>query len=158
LPPGIVIPMWLGGMVFVPPCCFTGDGAWLRAGRKRYGLIRAVSDPPKSKPSRSASGSSSECQPRSPGSNEFLREAVKLGHNKINLALSVIVRLGFAVKTAAETLDVSRFPLHSRLREGSRPRGRSLKSEDSEPLSAIRTLTDDRPTYGYRLIWALLNR
>jgi transposase InsO family protein len=25
-------------------------------------------------------------------------------------------------------------------------------------LSAIRTLTDDRPTYGYRRIWALLNR
>jgi transposase InsO family protein len=25
-------------------------------------------------------------------------------------------------------------------------------------LTAIRTLTDDRPTYGYRRIWALLNR
>ncbi len=24
-------------------------------------------------------------------------------------------------------------------------------------MSAIRTLTDDRPTYGYRRIWALLN-
>jgi hypothetical protein len=25
-------------------------------------------------------------------------------------------------------------------------------------LAAIRTLTDDRPTYGYQRIWALLNR
>ena len=62
------------------------------------------------------------------------------------------------MKTVADTLGVSRSQLHSRLREGSRPRGRYQKSEDAEMLSAIRTLTDDRPTYGYRLIWALLNR
>ena len=62
------------------------------------------------------------------------------------------------MKTVADTLGVSRSQLHSRLREGSRPRGRYQKTEDAEILAAIRTLTDDRPTYGYRRIWALLNR
>jgi putative transposase len=77
---------------------------------------------------------------------------------KTDLALAVIARRGFAVKTVADTLGVSRSQLHSRLREGSRPRGRYQKSEDAELQTAIRTLTDDRPTYGYRRIWALLNR
>jgi transposase InsO family protein len=62
------------------------------------------------------------------------------------------------VKTVADTLGVSRSQLQARLREASRPRGRYQKSEDAELLSAIRTLTDDCPTYGYRRIWALLNR
>jgi putative transposase len=77
---------------------------------------------------------------------------------KTDLALAVITRRGFAVKTVADTLGVSRSKLHSRLREGSRPPGRYQKSEDAKMLAAIRTLTDDRPTYGYRRIWALLNR
>jgi putative transposase len=48
---------------------------------------------------------------------------------KTDLAVAVIARRGFAVKT-----------------------------EDAEILASIRTLTDDRSTYGYRRIWALLNR
>jgi hypothetical protein len=84
--------------------------------------------------------------------NEILRESVKVAHEKTDLALAVIARRGFAVKTVADTLGVSRSQLHSRLREGSRPRGRYQKSEDAEMLSAIRALTDDRPTYGYRRI------
>jgi transposase InsO family protein len=62
------------------------------------------------------------------------------------------------VKTVADTLGVSRSQLHSRLYEASRPRGRYHKTEDAGILASIRTLTDDRPTYGYRRIWALLNR
>jgi putative transposase len=62
------------------------------------------------------------------------------------------------VKTVADTLGGSRSQRHSRLREGSRPRGRYQKTEDGEILASIRTLTDDRPTYGYRRIGALLNR
>ena len=77
---------------------------------------------------------------------------------KTDLALAVIARRGFAVKTVADTLGVSRSQLHSRLREGSRPRGRYQKTEDAGILASIRALTDDRPTYGYRRIWALLNR
>jgi hypothetical protein len=55
--------------------------------------------------------------------NEILREAVKVAHEKTDLALAVITRRGFAVKTVTDTLGVSRSQLHSRLREGSRPRG-----------------------------------
>jgi putative transposase len=62
------------------------------------------------------------------------------------------------MKTVADTLGVSRSQLHSRLREGSRPRGRYQKTEDAEILASIRAMTDDRPTYGYGRIWALLNR
>jgi len=54
---------------------------------------------------------------------EILREAVKVAHEKTDLALAVLARRGFAVKTVADTLGVSRSQLHSRLREGSRPRG-----------------------------------
>ena len=90
--------------------------------------------------------------------NEILREAVKVAHERTDLAIAVIARRRFAVKTVADTLGVSRSQLHSRLREGCRPRGRHQKTEDAELLASFRTLTDDRPTYGYRRIWALLNR
>ncbi len=75
--------------------------------------------------------------------NEILREAVKVAHEKTDLALAVITRRGFAVKIVTDTLGVSRSQLHSRLREGSRPRGRYQQSEDAEMLTAIRTLTND---------------
>jgi hypothetical protein len=90
--------------------------------------------------------------------NEILREVVKAAHEKTSLALAVIARRGFAVRTVADTLGVSRSQGHSRLREGSRPQGRYQKTEDAEILASIRALTDDRLTYGYRRIWALLNR
>jgi putative transposase len=77
---------------------------------------------------------------------------------KTDLALSVIARRGFAVKTTADTLGVSRSQLHSSLREGGRPRGRYEKLGDAEVLAPTRTLTGDRPTHGYRRIWALFNR
>ncbi len=80
--------------------------------------------------------------------NEILREAVKVAHEKTDLELAFIARRGFAVKTVADTLGVSRSQLYSRLREGSRPRGRYQRSEDAELLATILTFTDDRPTYG----------
>jgi hypothetical protein len=70
--------------------------------------------------------------------NEILREAVKVAHEKTDLALAVIDRRGFDVKIVADTLGVPRAQLHSGLREGSRPRGRCQKSEDAEMLTAIR--------------------
>jgi hypothetical protein len=90
--------------------------------------------------------------------NEILGEAVKVAHEKTDLALAVIARRRFTVKTVADTLGVSRSQLHSRLREGNCPQGRYQKSEDAEMLAPMRTLTDDRPTYVYRRIWATLNR
>lgn len=62
------------------------------------------------------------------------------------------------MKTVADTLGVSRSQLTERLKGEPKPRGRYHKTDDSELLVAIRTLTDGRPTYGYRRIWALLNR
>jgi hypothetical protein len=90
--------------------------------------------------------------------NEILREAVKVAHEKTHLALAVIARRGFKVRSVADKLGVSRSQLHSRLREGSRLRRGYQKSEDAKVLAAIRTLPDNRPTYGYRRICLLLNR
>jgi len=62
------------------------------------------------------------------------------------------------VKRVAETLAVSRSQLTERLKGQPRPRGRYGKAEDGELLAPIRNLLDERPTYGYRRIGALLNR
>ena len=58
----------------------------------------------------------------------------------------------------AEVLDVSRSQLHARASGVSRPRGAYHKTDDVELLPAIRRLVDQRPTYGYRRLTALLNR
>ncbi len=62
------------------------------------------------------------------------------------------------MKTVADTLSVSRSNLIERLKGKSKPRGPYNKVEDAELLPAIRRLVDQRPTYGYRRITALLNR
>jgi putative transposase len=62
------------------------------------------------------------------------------------------------VKVVAQTLGVARSQLHERLSGRGRPRQRYAKPEDGELLPAIRSLVDERPTYGYRRIGALLNR
>jgi putative transposase len=48
--------------------------------------------------------------------------------------------------------------LHERLRNGTTPRRRYLKAEDAELLGSVQQLVDERTTYGYRRIGALLNR
>jgi len=62
------------------------------------------------------------------------------------------------VKTVSDALGVSRSQLNARLKGSGKARGRYRKVDDSELLAEIRTLTDDRPTYGYRRVGALLNR
>jgi putative transposase len=62
------------------------------------------------------------------------------------------------VKRVAETLGISRSQLAERLRAGLKGRSCYRKAEDAELLLALRSLTDERPTYGYRRIGALLNR
>ena len=61
------------------------------------------------------------------------------------------------MKAIAETLGVSRANLIER---PSRAPGRRpyRKPEDATPLPVIRRLVDERPTYGYRRLTALLNR
>jgi putative transposase len=62
------------------------------------------------------------------------------------------------VKRVAETLGVSRSQLTARLKGQARPRSRYRKTDDAELLAPLRSLVDERPTYGYRRIGALLNR
>ena len=62
------------------------------------------------------------------------------------------------MRRVAEVLGVSRSQLHERLRRSPQERGRYRKSEDAELLEPVRRLVDERPTYGYRRIGALLNR
>ena len=61
------------------------------------------------------------------------------------------------MKAVADTLGVSRSNLIERLKGRSKPRGPYNKAEDAELLPAIRRLVDQRPTYGYRRIAALLS-
>jgi putative transposase len=62
------------------------------------------------------------------------------------------------MKAVADTLGVSRSNLIERLNGKSKPRGPYRKAEDAQLLPAIRRLVNERPTYGYRRIAALLNR
>lgn len=62
------------------------------------------------------------------------------------------------MKAVADTLGVSRSNLIERLKGRPKPRGSYHKAEDAELLPIIRRLVDQRPTYGYRRIAALLNR
>jgi len=62
------------------------------------------------------------------------------------------------VKRVAEVLGVSRSNLVDRRDGKSRPRGPYRKSDDEDLLPLIRRFVDERPTYGYRRITALVNR
>ncbi len=61
------------------------------------------------------------------------------------------------MKVIADTLCVARSNLIEQLARP-KPCGRYRRQGDDELLTAIRQLTDARPTYGYRRITALLNR
>jgi putative transposase len=54
------------------------------------------------------------------------------------------------VKRVAEALEVSRSQLSERLRGVSTPRSTYSKVADVDLLPPLRTLVDERPTYGYR--------
>ena len=62
------------------------------------------------------------------------------------------------MKAVAETLGVARSNLIDRRAGVTKPRGRYRKDEDADLLPLIRAIIDKRPTYGYRRVWALLNR
>ena len=62
------------------------------------------------------------------------------------------------MKTVAATLQVARSNIIER-RDGSRPqRGPQSRAGDLDLIADIRHLVDQRPTYGYRRIAALLKR
>jgi transposase InsO family protein len=62
------------------------------------------------------------------------------------------------MKRVAEALGVSRSNLAERAKSVTPPRGRYLKAGDAALLPVIRSFVDERPTYGYRRITALVNR
>jgi putative transposase len=62
------------------------------------------------------------------------------------------------MKTVAETLDVARSNLIARRAGATKPRGPYRKAGDADLTPLIRAIVDERPTYGYRRVWALLNR
>lgn len=62
------------------------------------------------------------------------------------------------MRRVAEVLGVSRSQLTERLKHGLKPRMHYRKAHDGELLAPVRRLVDERPTYGYRRIGALLNR
>ena len=62
------------------------------------------------------------------------------------------------MKRVAEALGVSRSNLAERARGKGQPRGPYRKATDKALLPLIRRLVDERPTYGYRRITALVNR
>jgi transposase InsO family protein len=76
----------------------------------------------------------------------------------MDTAVAVVTGRGFAVKRVAATLGVSRSQLTERLKRSSKARSSYRVADDGELLGPLRSLVDERPTYGYRRITALLNR
>jgi transposase InsO family protein len=62
------------------------------------------------------------------------------------------------VKTVAQTLNVSRSNLTLRQKGSGKERKTYVKADDAMLLPAVRAIVDERPTYGYRRVGALLNR
>jgi transposase InsO family protein len=63
------------------------------------------------------------------------------------------------VKTVSDTLEVSRSRQHERKKQGGSSRNRYYKkADDDRYLSLVRQITDERASYGYRRVTAMINR
>lgn len=62
------------------------------------------------------------------------------------------------MKAVADALGVARSNLAERRTKPARPRGPYRKPDDTLLLPTIRAIVDQRPTYGYRRVTALVNR
>jgi putative transposase len=62
------------------------------------------------------------------------------------------------MKTVASTIGIARSNLIERVSRIARPRGPYRKDDDKALVVVIRRLVDERPSYGYRRITALVNR
>jgi transposase InsO family protein len=93
---------------------------------------------------------------------EILRGARSRRPQKASVAARLVRPGRFAVKTIANTLGVSRSNLVEQAKkvplESPAKRKPYTKAEDVAVLPVIRRLIDQRSTYGYRRITALLNR
>ena len=97
-------------------------------------------------------------RPQDHGSGDFEGSARSRAGKKTDLAVALAGVGRFPVKTVAETLEVARSNVIER-QKGARPaRGPQTRPGDMELAAEIRRLVDQRPTYGYRRIAALLKR
>ncbi len=62
------------------------------------------------------------------------------------------------MKVVVDVLGVARSNLIEQRQNATRPRGSYHRADDDVILTAIRAVTDARPTYGYRRVTAILNR
>ena len=62
------------------------------------------------------------------------------------------------MKTIADTLGVARSNLIEHVQRPPRRRSAYRKADDAWLRPLIRAIVDERPTYGYRRVGALLNR
>lgn len=91
--------------------------------------------------------------------NEILKDAVKLAHEKkTDLAYALAAQGGHPVKRLCETLGVARSNIVERGKKPRKPRGHYAMLDDRWLLPPVRELVDERPTYGYRRIHALVIR
>ncbi|WP_115304915.1 IS3 family transposase [Legionella maceachernii] len=91
--------------------------------------------------------------------NEILKEAVKLGRGKKTHLATTLARIGrFRVRAIARTLNISRSNLIERLNAMKKRTQTYKKREDEQLLPAILAITDQRSSYGYRRVTALLNQ
>lgn len=74
------------------------------------------------------------------------------------MAVTIAADGRFGMKQVADVMGVSRSHLYEAVKRKKNSRGSYTKTDDTWLLPSIRKLVDERPTYGYRRITALLNR
>ena len=89
---------------------------------------------------------------------EILKEALELARSKNDRAVQLCARRRFPMKAVTDTLCVARSNIIERVKDGRARRGPQVRKGDLELAAKIRHLVDERPTYGYRRITALLKR
>jgi hypothetical protein len=89
---------------------------------------------------------------------EILKTGACLSREK-KLAQSLYRAGSYPMSRVCRALDVSRSNLHVRLKEENQEMPKKIEKEkDPMLLSFIRKITDERPTYGYRRVTALLKK
>jgi transposase-like protein len=90
---------------------------------------------------------------------EILKEGIAIAREKTGVAKALVQGGRYPVKAITETLEVSPSNQCEQRRGDRRHRPkRYKKAEHDYYLPLIRKITDERPTYGYRRVTALLNR
>ena len=81
-----------------------------------------------------------------------------MGAKKTDLARSLVRDRGFRIGAVAKALSIARSNLYERLENPVCVRQPRKNVSDGELLQKIMAIVDERPTYGYRRICAVLTR